>query len=276
MKRPDIDDDREFDWGRTSSDYAAYRPGYPESFHDLLGVLGVGRNGQSILDLGTGTGVLARALAARGASVTGVDASSSQIAAARELAERNGLENVAFRVCPAESIDAPESAFDAVTAAQSWMYFDSTILIPRLLRTLKADGRLVLTNLLWLPHEDEIAKQSEALVLRHNPQWSSGGYQGGRPHCLDWAEDDFDLQSSHTIRGPLPFTRDTWCGRIRACRGIGASLTKHQVHSFDTEHRKLLETIAPENFGVLHEMTIQAFVRKGTLRQRHTENSDTP
>ena len=73
MKRKHIDNEREFDWGKTSQDYAACRTGYPELFYEVLAVLGIGKPGQKILDLGTGTGVLARAFAKRGAVVTGVD-----------------------------------------------------------------------------------------------------------------------------------------------------------------------------------------------------------
>lgn len=36
MKRRTIDNEREFDWGKTSQDYAVYRVGYPESFYEVL------------------------------------------------------------------------------------------------------------------------------------------------------------------------------------------------------------------------------------------------
>ncbi len=57
-----IDHGRAFDWGRTSRDYATHRPGPPPSCYDMLARLGVGLAGQRVLDLGTGTGVLARAV----------------------------------------------------------------------------------------------------------------------------------------------------------------------------------------------------------------------
>ena len=43
----------------------------------------------------------------------------------------------------------------------------------------------------------------------------------------------------------LPFTRDTWRGRIRATRGIGASLPPERVAAFDAEHELVLATMVP-------------------------------
>ncbi|MCI0583479.1 MAG: class I SAM-dependent methyltransferase, partial [Chloroflexi bacterium] len=66
-----FDGGRAIDWGKTAADYAAHRPGPPETFYEKLAALGVGLKGQRILDLGTGTGVLARSFARRGSVVSG-------------------------------------------------------------------------------------------------------------------------------------------------------------------------------------------------------------
>ena len=261
MKLKNIDNEREFDWGKTSQDYSTYRPGYPDSFYDVLASLGIGKPGQKILDLGTGTGVLARAFAQRGARVTGVDISENQIAEAEALAAEEGLD-ISFSVCAAEDIDFPDSSFDVISAGQSWLYFDSSVMIPKVLRILVEDGCLVLTHLLWLPHRDMIAQKTEELVLKYNPDWGGAGYRGISPR-FPWSEECFDLRTFHVITEPLPFTRDSWRGRIRACRGIGASLSAEDVERFDAEHSKLLEEIAPAQFTVLHQMSIHIYVRKG-------------
>jgi len=52
---------------------------------------------------------------------------------------------------------------------------------------------------------------------------------------------------------------------VRACRGIGASLAAEEVERFDVEHSRLLATIAPDEFTVLHQMSIHLYVRKGTI-----------
>src|SRR5258707_629487 len=85
------DHGRAIDWGLTSGDYARYRPGYPPSFFRRITALGVGEPGQRVLDLGTGTGNMARALARLGCDVIGVDISELQIQEAGRLAAEEGL-----------------------------------------------------------------------------------------------------------------------------------------------------------------------------------------
>ena len=50
----------------------------------------------------------------------------------------------------------------------------------------------------------------------------------------------------------VPFTRESWHGRMKTCRGIGASLTKPEILSWEREHIRLLSEIAPAEFTVLH------------------------
>ena len=265
MRLDRVDKGSEFDWGKTSTDYAVHRTGYPESFYDSLAALGIGLPGQRILDVGTGTGVLARAFARRGAVVHGVDIAANQIDQARRLAAADGLE-IAFSVSPAEEVDLPDGSCDVISSGQSWLYFDHQVMVPQVLRLLRPEGQLVLTHLAWLPRRDAIARASEALVLEHNPVWGGADYRGQDPIYFRGIEGQFDLKTLHLLDEPLPFTRKGWRGRIRACRGIGASLSQEEVGRFDQEHDALLRRIAPEQFTILHRMSIHAYVRKGVLR----------
>ena len=252
-----IDQGQAFDWGKTSDDYGRYRQGPPGSFYGCLKAAGVGLPGQRILDLGTGTGVLARRFARQGAVVSGIDLSTEQVAMARKLAEAEEI-SVDFRVSPAETTSFPDRSFDAITANQCWLYFDKMCVIPEVRRLLAFGGVLVQSNFGWLPRQDPVARSSEELVLKYNPSWSGRDWEGEPVVLPVWAREAFALRSVISYDEPIPFTRETWRGRIRACRGVGAALPKEGMAAFDAEHDTLLKEIAPEQFTILHR--IQAFL----------------
>jgi SAM-dependent methyltransferase len=247
------------DWGKASGDYAQFRPGPPPSFYERLRVLGVGLPGQRILDLGTGTGVIARQLAQQGAQVVGVDISEEQIAAARALARSEGVD-VEFHVAPAEATTLSERSFNIVTASQCWLYFDAPRAVAEVRRVLRAGGLLVTSHLSWLPRLDPVAHASEALVLEHNPRWTAGDFSGEVPPVPRWARGSgLRLRAMFWYDEPVGFTRESWRGRIRACRGIGATLDAAAVARFDEAHGRLLDRMVPERFTVLHRIDAHIF-----------------
>jgi SAM-dependent methyltransferase len=248
-----VDPGRRIDWSLTSHDYAVHRPGPPQRLYDMLALLGIGVPGQRLLDIGTGTGLVAREFARRGALVAGTDIAEGQIAAAREEARREGLA-VDFQVAPAEACPHPDASFDVVTASQCWMYFDVELTCGELRRVLKPGGRLVTTHFSWLPGADAVARASEELVLRFNPAWLGAHWDGQVPSVPAWSAGRAEVAAMFWFDEAVPFTREAWRGRMRACRGVGATLSADEVRAFDDEHARLLERIAPPTFTVWHRV----------------------
>lgn len=255
-----IDGGAPFDWSRTSQSYAVWRDIYPPEFYQRLLDRGLCVQGQRVLDLGTGTGVLPRALYQYGASFTGVDSAPGQIEQARRLAEAAGMD-ISFLCNPAEEIDVPAASFDVVTACQCFVYFDHVRLSRLVSRALKPDGRFAVLYMAWLPEEDPVAGQSEDLVLKYNPAWTGWGEVRHAIEIPEVYREDFEVEHSEVFDLLVPFTRESWNGRMRACRGIGASLPAEAADRFEEEHRALLEQIAPEGFRVLHYGAV-AILRK--------------
>ena len=248
-----VDAGRRIDWGKTSDDYAQHRPGPPPSFYEKLRALGVGLPGQRILDLGTGTGVLAREFARAGATVAGIDVAEGQIEAARRLAAEERL-TVDLRVSPAEATPFAAHSFDCVTANQCWLYFDTARAIAEVRRLLAPGGLLVTSHFTYLPREEPIARETEQLILKYNPQWTGADWAGEVTAMPRWAEQDFRLVGFFVYDEAIPFTPESWRGRMRACRGIGAGLSSAEVSAFDAEHAALLARIADERFTILHRI----------------------
>lgn len=117
--------------------------------------------GQSVLDIGTGTGVLPRNMYSYGAQWTGADISPEQIEQAKALSDGK---SIAYVTASAETLDFPENTFDVVTSCQCFWYFNHDILAPKLFKILKPGGRIAVLCMEWLPFEDKIAGESEKLI----------------------------------------------------------------------------------------------------------------
>lgn len=249
MKESRIDAGKAFDFGRTSEDYARYRDIYPQAFYDRILARGLCISGQTVLDLGTGTGVLPRNMAKYGARWIGTDVSANQIKQAIRLAGDLPIE---FYTISAEQVNFPAETFDVITACQCFWYFDHERIAENLTRMLKKNGRLLILYMAWLPFEDAIAAQSEKLVLQFSPKWTGAG-ESMKPISIPEAvKAYFDVTHHEEYKLSVPFTRETWHGRMRSCRGVGASLGEAELAQWDKAHRALLERIAPEHFDVLH------------------------
>lgn len=255
----DIDHGRPFDWGKTSSDYARFRDIYPKEFYQKILDLGLCVNGQSVLDIGTGTGVLPRNLYPYGAKWTAADLSENQIEQAKILSK--GLD-IDYYATPTEELDFPDGSFDVITACQCFFYFNHQTIAPKLYRMLKPGGSLLVLYMMWLPLEDRIADASEKLVLKYNPSWNGMGatiHPVNIPECYN---EHFELACREEFRLKVPFTRESWNGRVKACRGIGASLSENEIAEWEDEHRKLLEKIAPDEFDILHYAALAELRKK--------------
>lgn len=255
-----IDSGKAFDWGKISNDYAKYRDVYPEEFYKRIVDRGLCVRGQKALDLGTGTGVLPRNMYRYGASWTATDISPEQIEQARALAGSMNM-NVNFLAVPTEQMKFPDASFDVITACQCFWYFDPEKTAPLLSRLLKERGKLLILYMAWLPFKDRVAGKSEQLVLKFNPKWSGAG-ETKRPIPIpDVFYQYFEMEEHEEYELTVPFTRETWHGRMRACRGVGASLTAEELEKWDAEHRAMLKTEAPDMFEVAHYAAL-AIMRK--------------
>ena len=258
IKDQRIDNGTPFDWDRTSLDYTRFRDIYPQEFYKKVASLGLCTAGQRVLDLGTGTGVLPRNMYHYGAKWTATDISENQIEQAKRLSEGMDIDYLAS---PAEELSFPVGSFDVITACQCFWYFDHKTLAPLISRMLKHGGRFVPLCMNWLPFEDKTAYASEQLVLKYSPNWSGAGetlHPIDIPSCY---YEFFELKYHEEYILPVHFTRESWNGRMKACRSIGASLSPEKIDEWEQEHMKLLIEIAPPEFDIRHFAAV-AVLRK--------------
>lgn len=231
-------------FGNAASDYATHRAGFPPELFDRLAALDVGGVGQRVVDLGTGTGTVARQLAERGATVTGVDPDARLMAEGAKLADRTGA-IVTWHAATAEATGLPTASADVVTAGQCWHWFDRPAAIAEATRILVPGGRLAILYLDWIPLPGNAVEATERLIERHNPAWVMGGGYGMWPQWVPQVHaGGFSGIETFSFDLSIPYTPDGWRGRIRASAGI-AVLDAAAEAQFDAELAELLDREFP-------------------------------
>jgi SAM-dependent methyltransferase len=254
---------KRIDFGKTAADYGRFRAGYPAELYQRLAAFGIGVHGQRVLDLATGTGFLSREFARRGCRVTGLDLSVPLMLEAQriDLEMQVASNYVRSRV---EALPFRETMFDLVTAGQAWHWFDRRRAATEAYRVLRPGGALLIAHFDWLGLPGNVVEATEALVVKHNPEWKlGGGTPGIYPHWpRDVAVAGFREIETFSFDVMAPYTHEGWRGRIRASAGIAAQLSSKQVETFDHELAELLATHFPKDPMGVHHRTFALVCRR--------------
>ena len=120
-------------------------------FHNLL-LRHVPRNCEFALEIGCGTGALARRLAQHCRRVIALDLSSEMIRVARSRSIQ--VDNLEFQLADATTWDFPQSQFDFICSIATLHHLNQHELLPRMKAALKPGGNLVVLDLVesnsWL------------------------------------------------------------------------------------------------------------------------------
>jgi SAM-dependent methyltransferase len=243
-------------FGAAAADFARFRAGFPDSLFDRLAALGIGASGETIVDVGTGAGTLARGFALRGCKVIGIDPDDRLLDQAQKL-DAAASATVEYKIGSAEAIPLPDGIADVVSAGQCWHWFDGPKAAGEFSRITKPSGRVVVAYFSWIPLSGNVVEATEQLIMKHNRNWGFGGGNGfdlgSLPHLQAAG---FSSVETFSYDLDIPYTAEGWRGRIRASAGVGASLAPAEVEAFDAELARLLEGSFP---GALLEIPHRVF-----------------
>ena len=190
---------RRTSFGAAAETYDAVRPPWPADTVDWL--LGNPVGPRRVIDLGAGTGLGTRTIAALGHQVVALDPSTGMLAAleAADLPPQVRA-RIETRVAAAESLEDPDESVDAATAFQAWHWFDAEQVARECARVLRPGGWL---GLAWHSWSNETSWLRELADVVGTPEmvWDPDGR--GEPARIDGFEPadnrQFEVEQSLSV-----------------------------------------------------------------------------
>lgn len=232
---------------------AAYhlRPPYPADLFDVLDRLIVDTP-RAVLDLGTGTGEIARPLIGRVDRVDAVDPSAGMVARARQL-PGGDHPRITWICAPAEA--APlRGPYALVTAGASLHWMDWEVVLPRIREVLSPSGMLAIVNTHELPVPWEAPLRQ--LIARFSTN------QEYQPYDLiaELERRQLFQRRGHQATVPVRFTQSVadYIESFHARNGLSRDRMGSTAAAFDRELEGLVLPYADAGMVTLHivgEMT---------------------
>lgn len=188
----------------------------------------------NVLDIATGGGHVANALAPLVSRVTALDLTEEMLQVAQQFIHGNGHTNVEFVAGDAEQLPFPDNTFDRVTSRIAAHHFpDVTAFVKESLRVLKPGGKLLFI--------DNVAPESDVYDRFYNDieKWRDPSH-GRAWRKSEWIlmleKAGFRIDAMVTFEKPFQFT--DWCERAalpaEAMRELEMSMlqAEDQIHKY--------------------------------------------
>ncbi|WFB11360.1 methyltransferase domain-containing protein [Streptomyces sp. LX-29] len=253
-------------FGAAATEYARFRPGVPDAAVRLLAATLHGVPAPVLLDLGTGTAQVPRALlpvVPRLAHIHLVDINPGMLARAMaDLKPVLGTCTVSAHTGQAHTFvpQTPERRPDLITCCRAfhWVERPAVLRMADRLATPRAAVAIMGDGSLWT-HDADWTKALRELIQSYLGQDRRAGVRGtyaepGRSYEDDLADSAFSDVSDHRFPVSRAWTPESVVGYLRSTSFAQPGLFADRHEEFEAEARQLLETYAHE--GVLREEAV--------------------
>lgn len=230
----------------TATDYALYRPPYPEA---LLSHLrrAAGTTGHGVLvDLACGPGRIAIPMAQHFQRVVAIDVEPEMIAVGEHNATRFGATNIDWRVIPAEHLELAPASVELVTIGEAFHRLDQSRVLDLVSQWLTPDGCLATLGGESIWSGVELWKR---IVVEVANRWTS--IELGDPTTAVWGK-PFDALlergwhvTDYQIGVETNWTTDSIVGFMRSTSFASRTALGERAAPFEAELRRALLAFAP-------------------------------
>jgi SAM-dependent methyltransferase len=251
----------------TAADYDRYRLPYADALIEFvrheLALDGTG----TLVDLGTGTGQVARGLRPFFAQVLGVDPEPDMIEYGRSRSERED-DGIDWRLARAEDVDFPLASVDVVASGNAFHRFDRPAVVKKVTPWLTPDGAIVL---FWSdsvlsgdqPWKRELSQVVDDWLVRSgaDARIPAGWERKEYPDEVVLREAGFERLLQHNATVRHQWTVDSIVGFLHATSFASRAALGAHLETFDADVR---DALLGANRGGLYDQE----VRFGTLIAR--------
>ena len=231
------------DFSEQAEAYKGSRPGYPEQLLDELIVEASVKAGDSVVDLGAGTGIFTDLLVNRGLDVTAVDPNEAMM-------QHADLPSVRWVKGTFEETSLPDQSQKWAVAAQAFHWADPHLALPEIRRILKPGS---VFTAIWNNRAkecSEIVAWTEDLIHRHVPEFDEA-YRYGNWASIFESTGGFTFLAHHTVSHTVTMSKERYLELWRSHNRLNNTAGPDRFASFLNDlrgyldHRQIVQVDVP-------------------------------
>lgn len=233
----------------TASSYARFRPPYPSELLDSLVAAPTGH--RRLVDLGSGTGELARPLARAFGEILAVELEPEMVEVGIGRAAGDHIGNITWSIGKAETTELEPASADLITVGSAFHWMDRELVLDKAAASLALGGVFAVVggNSPWTgkePWQQLIVSVIEDVVGPRRRAGAGEFRKPSDPHGVVMARHGFSDVTQHDFLTPYSWTLDGILGYLKSTSFASRAVLGDKADEFDRVLTRELLALHPD------------------------------